>query len=168
MSDKYRNRIQSADVHIVFQVSSLRLPSKMKLYDQWHQRLFNDLPIQTMFSMKVNHVFIVFAKDILAIDCGVVVCKKAIDILTIFIGNAVKLVRLHLSEMLDDFGCDSESSFSILPRIEELKGAFIQNIFMLGQVERRVDTDAIEAPHLLSIHSTHTGANNHIGLLPFT
>ena len=121
-----------------------------------------------MLPMEMNYILIVLQKDVLAIDCGVVVSKKAIDIHTVFIGNAIKLVRLHLSEMLDDFGCDSESSFSILPRIEELKGAFIQNIFMLGQIERRINANTPKSMHLLSIHSTHTGANNHIGLLPFT
>lgn len=131
--------------------------------------------------MEVDDVLVMLAEDVLAIDGGVVVGEEAIHVFAVLVGDAVELVRFYLFEMADYLWRDGEGGFAVKTRIEELESAFVQNVFMLGKVEIRVDADALEHPPLLShvlvednvsasvlrhhrrIHTTHAGARNHIG-----
>ena len=92
--------------------------------DQRHQHLLNDLSVQSVLAMEMNHIFVMLEEDVLAVHRGVVVSEEAIDIHSVLVGDAVKLVSLHLGEMLDDFGRDDEGLCTIFARVEELESSF--------------------------------------------
>ena len=48
--------------------------------------------------------------------------------------------------------------------LEAFKGTYLQDILHQRQMQSRIDTDALETMHLVSIHTTHRGANDNVRL----
>lgn len=132
--------------------------------DEGNQHVVDDGCVQTVPAVEVGDVAVMFQEGALAVDLIVVAAEQAPHVVAVPVGDAVKLMLLHLGEVSDDFGRYAELGGAVLTGIEEIECTRLQHMGILGHEECRIHADALETEHLLAIHAAHAGPGNDVGL----
>ena len=83
----------------------------------------------------------------------------------LFIGNSIKLLRFHISMVLDNVRSYREVRLAIHSWLEVFKSSNLQDLAFDRHFKCRIDADSVESEHLLCIHASHACANDNIRLL---
>jgi len=138
------------------------------LLDEGNNDFLEDLVVEAVLAIETLCIGIVLVEGFVAVDGVVVDAEKAVGVLFVEVGDAFKLLTLHLIEVLDSLTRDAEGLLVVLAAIEEGVLTRLEHLRHGGHVEGGVDTDLAEAEHLLGIHTTHAGADDEVGLLAGT
>ena len=122
------------------------------------------LVVESMLALKADGLAVMLAKEVVGVDGRVVDTKESPAGLLLFGCDVLKLEALHLVEVLDGVARDTESLLIVFPAIEKLVFACTQDLAQFRHVERRIDTKPFEVTHLLSVHASHAGADDEVGL----
>ena len=110
----------------------------------------------------MHHPIVILQEQRLTVHQPVVVGKHSPYHFPVLIGDAVKLVFLHLCMMTDDFRSNLKTHCTIFTWFEVFMRTNGECFACLRHLKGRVHADALVTTHLLGIHATHAGADHHI------
>ena len=123
------------------------------------------LVVEAMFAIKASGLGIILAKEIVGVDCGVVDAEESPARLLLLWCDILKLESLHLVKVLNDVASDAEGFLIVFSTVEKLMLPCVEHFAKFRHVECRIYANPLEITHLVSVHATHAGADNEVGLL---
>ena len=134
-------------------------------FDSWNDNITNDSVVHPMLAVEISNLSEMPGKFLLTVHERITICKEAPTHGLVFTVDVVKYVLLHFLEMLDHFFGYCKESLTICRRLEVLKGAHLQDILHLRQMQSRIYADAQTSGHLHGVHSSHAGANHQVSVM---